>query len=118
MLMYVVVNWKRKYGYCSLSLSLSPSLSLSLQVKELYSTMQRYSAESEKMAQRREKQIDSLKQQLEDNEKSKVLLTSSKKVDYDLSTLHNLSLSLSLSLSLTYPPLFVLCTLLMCTGCR
>ena len=58
---------------------LSLSLSLSLQVKELYSTMQKYSAESEKMAQQREKQIDSLKQQLEDNEKSEVLMTSSRR---------------------------------------
>ena len=64
---------------CSPSLSFSLSLPLSPpppyfhpQVNELYSTMQRYSAENEKMVQQREKQIDTLKQQLEDTEKAKV----------------------------------------------
>ena len=42
------------------------------QVNELCSTMQRYSAESEKIVQQREKTISTLKQQLEDIEKAKV----------------------------------------------
>ena len=43
-----------------------------LQVNELYSTIQKYSTESDKLVQQRDKQITALQQQLEDSEKAKV----------------------------------------------